>query len=99
MKTVVLIGHAAKMITNMSLSNLSYFPIIPNQTSSFSTLPLLSNRNPRFLDESILEDGLDPVDYIKQVRTRQRKKKRRKVFFYITVLCFKILFCTRGITF
>ena len=67
----------------MTLSNISYFP---NLTSSFSTLPLSSNRNPRFLDESILEDGLDPVEYIKQVRTRQRKNKRRKVFFNVTAL-------------
>jgi len=60
----------------------------PSSTTT-PTLPMMrlfDRRQPRFFDDdAALADGLDPVEFIKQVRKRKKKnkKKRKRQFFLV----------------
>ena len=38
----------------------------------------IQNRRPKFLDDAVLENGLDPIEFIKNVRTKKKKKNGKR---------------------
>ncbi len=61
-------------------TNLTFFHpdfVSSDNYNPLSLFPIIESRRPRFLEDSLLEDGLDPVEYIKQVRTKKKGKGRR----------------------
>ena len=61
------------MSSNLSVSHLN-FAVTDSYPSIF---PIVENRRPKFLEDSVFEEGLDPVEYIKQVRTKKKGKGKR----------------------